>query len=140
MTEERRFALLIACNDYSDPDFKQLKAPKQDANALAELLKDRSIGDFEEVKVLEDQSYYGINEEIYAFFNDRKVDDVALLYFAGHGIKGEDSELYFAAVNTKRKLLAPTAISSTSINKAMLNSRSRRQVLLLDCCNSGDKD
>jgi hypothetical protein len=35
MADERRFALLIACNEYDDPDFKRLKAPQQDAQTLA---------------------------------------------------------------------------------------------------------
>ena len=137
MIDEKRFALLIACNEYNDPDFKRLKAPQHDAQVLADVLKDPSIGGFQEARIVSNQPYYTIYEEIYKFFNDRRLDDLSLLYFAGQGMKGEDSELYFAVVNTTRKLLAATAISSTSVNKAMLNSRSKRQVLLLDCCNSG---
>jgi uncharacterized protein YjbI with pentapeptide repeats len=75
--------------------------------------------------------------EIASFFNERKLDELSVLYFAGHGIKGDDSELYLAAVDTKRKSLVATATSAYFVNKVMLNCRSKRQVLILDCCNSG---
>jgi uncharacterized caspase-like protein len=122
MTDERRFALVIACDQYNDPKLKRLKAPQQDAKELEAVLKDPSIGDFEDVKVVLNQPYHKINEEIFSFFNDRKLDDLALLYFAGHGIKGEDSELYFAGIDTRPELLTATAISSNSVNKASLTA------------------
>ena len=60
-----------------------------------------------------------------------------LLYFSCHGIKDEDGQLYFAATNTRRKLLDATAISAHFENRVMFRSRSRKQLLLLDCCYSG---
>ena len=46
-------------------------------------------------------------------------------------------KLYFATSNTNRKLLDATAISANFVNRMMFKSRSRRQLLLLDCCYSG---
>ncbi len=133
---QRRFALIIANNDYQDPDFQKLIAPAQDAKALASVLKDPAIGDFE-VKALLNEPSYKVNEEIEAFFSDRKPDDLLLLYFSCHGIKDQNGHLYFATINTRRKLLGSTAVSANFVNNIMLHSRSKRQVLLLDCCYSG---
>ena len=64
---QRRFALIIANNEYHDADFQKLIAPAQDAKALASVLKDPAIGDFE-VKVILNEPSYKVNEEIEAFF------------------------------------------------------------------------
>jgi uncharacterized caspase-like protein len=60
-----------------------------------------------------------------------------LLYVSCHGIKDLNGILYFATSDTNRKLLRATAISANFVNEVMLESNSRRQVLLLDCCFSG---
>jgi hypothetical protein len=133
---ERRLALIIASSQYVDPDLQKLIAPAQDAEALANILKDPTIGDFE-VRTLLDEPSYKVNEEIQAFFSDRGREDLLLLYFSCHGIKDEEGQLYFATSNTSRKLLDATAISANFVNRMMFRSRSRRQLLLLDCCYSG---
>jgi|KBSMisStandDraft_5_1062788.scaffolds.fasta_scaffold43174_3 hypothetical protein len=133
---QRRFALIIANNEYHDADFQKLIAPAQDAKALASVLKDPEIGDFE-VKVILNEPSYKVNEEIESFFSDRKPGDLILLYFSCHGIKDENGHLYFATINTRRKLLGSTAVSANFVNSIMLHSRPKRQVLLLDCCYSG---
>ena len=136
MAPERRFALIVANSQYVDPDLQKLIAPAQDAEALANVLQDANIGGFE-VKTLLDEPSYKVNEEIQAFFSDRGRDDLLLLYFSCHGIKDEEGQLYFATSNTSRKLLDATAISANFVNRMMFRSRSRRQILLLDCCYSG---
>jgi hypothetical protein len=133
---EKRFALIIASSQYADPDLQKLIAPAQDAEALANILKDPNIGSFD-VKTLLDEPSYKVNEEIQAFFSDRGREDLLLLYFSCHGIKDEEGQLYFATSNTSRKLLDATAISANFVNRMMFRSRSRRQLLLLDCCYSG---
>jgi formylglycine-generating enzyme required for sulfatase activity len=133
---EKRFALIIASYQYQDTDLRQLVAPAQDAEALARVLKDPTIGGFE-VQTLLNEPSYKVNQEIEAFFADRRRDDLLLLYFSGHGIKDEEGRLYFATTNTRRKLLRTTAVPATLVNDVMQYSRSRRQVLLLDCCYSG---
>ncbi len=133
---EKRVALIIASYQYEDADLRQLVAPAQDAEALARVLADPAIGDFE-VQTLLNEPSYEVNQAIEAFFADRKRDDLLLLYFSGHGIKDEEGRLYFATTDTRRKLLRATAIPATLVNDVMRYSRSRRQVLLLDCCYSG---
>jgi hypothetical protein len=133
---ENRFALIIACDSYRDRSLRQLVAPAQDAQALAEVLANPSIGAFE-VKTLLNESSEIVRREIELFFSNRKRDDLLLLYFSCHGIKDQDGKLYFSATDTDRILLRSTAIASNFVNEVMLTSRSRRQLLLLDCCYSG---
>jgi hypothetical protein len=133
---ERRFALIVASYQYADSDLQKLVAPAQDAQALASVLKDRTIGGFD-VKILLNEPSYKVNEEIETFFNERQRGDLLVVYFSCHGIKDEDGQLYFATTNTRRKLLGSTAVSANFVNNMMMRSRSRRQPLLLDCCYSG---
>jgi len=136
MVSERRFALIIATDEYKDTDLIKLITPGQDAGALAKVLKNRDIGHFS-VKILHNRSSHKVNEEIVKFFSTHERNDLLLLYISCHGIKDVDGQLYFATVNTRRKLLHATAISSDFINKEMFGSSSRKQILLLDCCYSG---
>lgn len=129
-------ALLVACGTYEDPKFRALRAPSQDAGALAGVLGDPAIGGYT-VSTMVDQPFWAVNEVIEGFFADRKRDDLLVVYFACHGVKDADGRLYFAAANTKFSRLASTGVSSAWVNERMDRSRSRRIVLLLDCCYSG---
>lgn len=133
---EKRVALIIATDTYEDKDLRKLISPAHDAEALAGVLKNPDIGGFE-VKTLLNETSHRIRREIEAFFIDRTRDDLLLLYFSCHGIKDEDGRLYYSTTDTDRKLLRATAIESGFVNDIMQRSRSRRQVLLLDCCYSG---
>lgn len=133
---ERHCALIIASSQYQDSVLRQLVAPAQDAEALAAVLRNPDIGGFE-VQTLINETSYRVSEAIEAFLADRDRDDLLLLYFSGHGIKDADGQLYFATCNTQHKLLRSTAIWANFVNDLMRQSRSRRQVLLLDCCHSG---
>jgi hypothetical protein len=131
-----RFALIIATSDYQDTGLQQLVAPPQDAEALARILSDAAVGDFQ-VDILLNEPSFTTNPKIEAFFNDRKRDDLLLLYFSGHGLKDEEGRLYFATPDTQRKSLRTTTIPSTLVHDVMRYSPSKRQVLILDCCFSG---
>lgn len=133
---DNRFALIIATYQYNDADLCQLISPAHDAEALAQVLRDPTIGSFD-VQTLLNRPSHEVRVKINTFFADRERDDLLLLYFSCHGIKDEEGILYFSTSDTKRKLLPSTAIESNFVNKVMQRSRSRKQVLLLDCCYSG---
>jgi uncharacterized protein with WD repeat len=133
---ERRFALIVASNHYQDAALQQLLAPAQDAEALARVLQNPAIGDFE-VKTLLDKPCHEVRQEIEAFFDDRRRDDLLALYFSCHGIKDANGQLYFATCDTNRKRPRSTAVPAKEVNEMMASCRSRRQVLLLDCCYGG---
>ena len=59
------------------------------------------------------------------------------VYFSGHGLKSDDGELYFAMRNTRRGALRSTSLPSGFVRDVMKDSRSQRQVLMLDCCYGG---
>jgi len=133
---ERRFALIIANDQYDDDSLSELQAPKLDANALANVLGDPESCNFL-VQILVNRRAHRVNQVIESFFDGRNRDDLLLLYFSGHGVKDEDGKLYFATPDTRRNRLRSTAVSAAFINDLMRRTRARTQVLLLDCCFSG---
>lgn len=135
MTESRH-ALIIANDRYTDQGLRKLRAPAQDAAALAGVLHDPRIGDFE-VEVVSNASADTMRRHIQRFFSDRRHDDTLLLHFSCHGLKSESGELYFAASDTEPRLLDATAIPAQFVRGCMARTRAGRTVLFLDCCYGG---
>ena len=136
---ETKSALIIANYQYQDPELRQLVTPAQDAESLARVLSNPAIGGFE-VRTLINEPSHKVSLEIESFCDNRKRDDLLLVYFSGHGIKDADSQLYFATADTQlvqHNVRRSTAVSANFVNQVMSRSRSRRQILLLDCCYSG---
>ena len=131
-----RSALIVASDQYTDPGLRRLRAPASDARALAAVLRDPGIGDFE-VRTLLNEPAHEVNLAVEEFFADRRPGDLLLVHFSGHGVKDEDGELYFAAANTVLGRLGATAVAAEFVSRRMNRSRSRRVVLLLDCCYAG---
>jgi hypothetical protein len=134
--ETGRYALILASSEFDDATLRRLTAPPQDAEDLRQVLSDPEIGGFE-VTTYTNAASSTLSESIEAFFDGRRRDDMLLLYYSGHGIKDLEGRLHFAARNTRSDRLRSTAIPASFIHDVMANSRSRRQVLVLDCCHSG---
>lgn len=132
-----RLALIIGNTRYSDKHFLPLTTPAQDARDLAELLRDPGIGGFDEVTTLLDESNETVRRAIARFFSSRDREDLLLLYFSGHGVRSAQGELYLAQRDTEIDLLSATGVPANYITKSMDESRSRSQILILDCCFSG---
>lgn len=134
----RKLALVIGNTQYADPQLSRLVSPESDVLALADLLGSDQLGQFDDVTRLINVTSSDATREIERFFKlDKYPDDLLLFYFSGHGVLDDTSELYFACSDTDMELLDSTAVSRTYLRKAMDRSRSRRQVIILDCCNSG---
>jgi hypothetical protein len=133
---ERRRALIIAVDEYDHPGLRQLSSPAADAQALGAVLGDPRIGDFE-VSVVRNQPAHEIQSHLEDLFLDAKADDVLLVHFSGHGLKGEAGDLFFAARNTRPNRLASTAVPADFVQRCIRTSPSRSIVLLLDCCYGG---
>lgn len=133
----QKLALIIGNSEYEDTKLAKLTAPNEDVNKLVAVLSDPNIGHFDDVQALVNQPYAIIQREIARFFQRRKLKDLLLLYFSGHGVRNDQGDLYLAVKDTECDLLSGTAISSHFINGEMDRSRSRSIVLMLDCCYSG---
>ncbi len=132
----RRKALIIANDVYEHEGLKHLRTPGVDADALADILGDARVGDFD-VHVVRNEPTHIIQGHIEDLCADSRADDLLLLHFSCHGLKSESGELFFAARNTLPNRLGSTAISADFVQRCMRASRSRSIVLFLDCCYGG---
>src|SRR5215207_2053638 len=132
-----KYALIIGNNKYNDPKLAQLKTPAADSTALAKVLDDKMIGSFDEVTPLINQTETRIRRAISTFLTNKKPDDLVLLYFSGHGVLDDRGRLYLALKDTQVDLLKATSIPSSFVADEMDSCRSKRQILVLDCCHSG---
>lgn len=133
---ERRRALVVANAHYDDDALERLASPAQDADALGRVLGDPDRCGFEVTTVLDSDSG-AVVEAVEDFLIEVERGDLVLLYFSCHGLKDEHGRLYLASRNTRRDRLRSTAVSAAVVNDLLLGSRSRRKVLLLDCCYGG---
>ncbi|MFN8595247.1 MAG: caspase family protein [Anaerolineae bacterium] len=133
----RKLALIIGNSHYQDPNLAKLVAPTEDVSDLAEVLRHPDIGEFDEVQTLLNSSSEEIRLHIQDFFFDKKPDDLLLFYFSGHGVRDDQGRLYLAVQNTRTSRLLATAIGADFVRDAMNASRSKRLVIVLDCCHSG---
>ena len=137
MKVSEKYALLIGNSEYDTSDLSKLTAPDSDVEGLANVLKDKSIGGFDVTTSLDEPSHE-VSTKIVTLFANKRRDDIVLLYFSGHGVKDDQGRLFLAFPNTKlNEHLDTTAVMTRWIVEKMDKSRSKRQVLLLDCCHSG---
>ena len=132
-----RYALLVGISNYTH--LKPLPSALKDVAALRQVLTNPNIGGFAEsdVVVLMDAEKGTIETAIYNLFANRKTDDLLLFYFSGHGVTDSRNDFYFTSLTTHKDFLPPTAVPSEYVHKAMNQSRSKYQVVILDCCHSG---
>jgi formylglycine-generating enzyme required for sulfatase activity/uncharacterized caspase-like protein len=135
-----KIALLVGVRQY-EPGFSPLPGAAKDVAALRQVLENPQIGGFDSVHELLDPEPSIMQEAIELAFADRTKDDLVLLFFSGHGVKDDQSRLYFATPRTRKndrgELIKSTAVSASVIHDFMSNSRAKRQVVILDCCFSG---
>jgi Caspase domain len=136
VSDGTRCALVVANDKYADKKLRRLRAPSADAEQLAKVLSDAEIGGFN-VNVSMNEPEHVVRRKLSAFFENRGLDDLLVLHLSCHGVKDDDGRLYFATTDTEMDHLEATAIPSEFVNRQMTRSRSRRILLLLDCCYSG---
>ena len=131
-----RFALIVAADTFEDSGLRRLISPQADAQALARVLGDPTVGQFK-VQALVNKRSYEVSRAVEEFFTNRRRNDLLLVYYTGHGLKDDSGQLYFTMPDTDRALLGSTALSARFVNELMSKSRSGTKVLFLDCCHSG---
>ncbi|WP_208346038.1 caspase family protein, partial [Aetokthonos hydrillicola] len=138
-----KYGLLIGASEYQSDKLKPLPGVVQDIKSMQRILQDPNIGGFAGVKLLENSASNAIQLEIERLFIKQcQEDDILLLYFSGHGFRDENGYLYFASHDTEidehSSPYTATAVSARFLQEQCMNrSKSKRQVLILDCCFSG---
>jgi formylglycine-generating enzyme required for sulfatase activity len=138
-----RLALLIGVSEYG-AGIPALPECVVDVDAMQRVLVHPEMGGFAaaDITVLKNPQRQEMVDAIHQLFSNRKPDDLLLFYFSGHGMMDEDEyKLHLANnstyTNENRRVYAPSAVEAAYIHQRLNYSKSRRLVLILDCCYSG---
>jgi hypothetical protein len=133
-------ALLIGNSIFeADAGLNGLNAPVKDVARLHKALVNPSTGMFDEgsVRLVTEATCDRILDELDEFFSSARRDDLALLYYSGHGVLDAHGQLYLCGRNTVSIRLLRTAVGNRRINEFIHDSACQRTVIVLDCCSSG---
>lgn len=130
-TQERRIALVMGNSDYKDYD-KKLKNPVNDATDLSRKLE--SLG-FTVIRAF-DKTQQGMEKAINDFSNQVKNYDVALFYYAGHGMRcnGYNYLIPIDAVLADESDVKYKCVNANSVLDKMEKSNCPMKIVILDAC------
>lgn len=128
-TEDRRVALVIGNSGYVN--VPQLDNPANDAQDLAKTL--RRIG-FEVTEAL-DLDYRGMRLAVRDFSEQAEDADIALLYYAGHGIEIENTN-YLIPVNAELNRAADVEFEAMRLDSLISSLAAPKglKIVLIDAC------
>jgi hypothetical protein len=142
-TSARR-AFVIGINEYSDASLGLLRYAQRDAERLSEVLADPMRGGFTSVDLVTsgDLSARGLVARLTAWSSTLGPDDLALVYFSGHGTRSLDernrSRVYLATTDTKKANPEATSVPLQAMQEFMETLPTTRRVLVIDACFTGD--
>lgn len=128
---EKRIALIIGNSNYHDSD-KSLRNPQNDATDFAAKLE--SLGF--RIILTTDADKRTIKERLEEFGDLAQNCDVALFYYAGHGIQSKGIN-YLIPVDAELKsegYVEDECINANRILEKMEDSRCKSKIIILDAC------
>ncbi|WP_238161714.1 caspase family protein [Micromonospora endolithica] len=134
---QRRRALLLGCDSFTDPSLAQLRSPCRDVEELTRVLRSRDTCGYTVTAEVNADSRQA-QRAIEGFFSSARITDgMNLLYLSCHGVQDNRGRLYFAFTDTERDYLSSTAVSADWVRERINASRSKATLVLVDCCFSG---
>ena len=135
-----KFALLIGVSEYSE-GLRPISSAILDVEAMRRVLEPPDMGAFDQVTVLPNPDKGSMEKAVEDLLANRQQDDLVLLYFSGHGLKDQDAKFFLSTRDTGRdqkgNFSRATALAASKLQEYITDSRSQRQIIILDCCFSG---
>jgi hypothetical protein len=140
----QRWAVIIGVSHYRDKQIPQLQFADRDAQEIREMLVDPQRGGVPSDHVLylanEDATFARIRSALFDFLTKPAPDDLAVVYFAGHGMndrKKRPDNYYLLGYDTDLDNLSSTAIPMWDLQTAFERTLQANVVTLVDACHSG---
>ncbi|MGI4877373.1 MAG: caspase family protein [Janthinobacterium lividum] len=130
VSAETRVALIIANSQYAA--FAKLTNPSADAHLVGAALKKAG---FDKVTVLEDLGLVAMNKALQDFGNEADHADVALVYYAGHGVE-VDHVNYIVPVDVAFAHDRDVDIEAVKLDRmlSVTENAKRLRIVILDAC------
>lgn len=132
----RLFVLGIGVSKYRD-ESHDLRYAASDALRLCEQMKASWPGECQTFTLLDQAADRGSTLSAASFLQQASVDDVALVFLAGHGLVADGAGYVFAAHDTDFANPAATGVRLAEIEALVHSTPARRRIVLLDTCRAG---
>ena len=132
-----RKALIIGISDYTS--LQKLDFCKNDGREVYEVLTSLGYEISHTNKLVGEAKGEKVKDAIYDFFDDKRnnLDDTLVFYYSGHGVPGDDGDMYLASSDTDPDRPYRRGFSFEELRKRMEKTIATRVVVILDCCYSG---
>lgn len=135
------YILAIGVGAYSHPEVNKLKYSAKDANDFVAVMKQQKAKLYADVqvKLLTDATATKDNilDGLEWLQKQTTSRDVAMLFFAGHGIDDNSGTLYLLPVTADPNALRRTCIMKAEIQETVANAAGKI-VVFIDACHSGN--
>jgi uncharacterized caspase-like protein len=138
-----RRAIVIGINQYGGTGFEDLRYARADATELAAVLAEPTYGGFTSVELVVDGdlSALGIVKRLEAWGKTLAPDDLAFVYFSGHGTRWLDernrSRVFLATQGSRKNDPLQNSLPMESMREFVETLPTMRRVLLVDACFTG---
>lgn len=141
--------LVIGAGKFESEDVPPLTYAEVDARSIYEFLadSDRSVVRKDNVHLLTSEpnvdglraTRTGISEAVERYLIRRAVnaDDLAIIYYAGHGDQDDDGQYYWVPVDAKRGSLMGTAFPRRELDALIAKIPAQNRLLIADACHAG---
>ncbi len=131
------YALLIAINEYEQPDIFDLQNPVRDANSLYNVLTSKYLFDPENISLLQNPT----REEIIGSFDKLsytlKDEDNLFVFYAGHGWWDKEANIGYWLPSNANKTSKTRWVRNSTIRDYLKEIKSKHILLVSDACFSG---
>ncbi len=131
-------------SSYRDPQYR-LAFPHKDVQDVGEVFAAMEGGAYRKVHAVtyvDERATVANLKAAKALLAQARVDDTVVVFVAGHGVHSEDAaaDYYFATYETDLARLASTAAKFELIESMLQDIAPRKKLLLMDTCESGERD
>ncbi|MBR9859848.1 hypothetical protein GYB22_03695 [bacterium] len=134
------YVLSIGVSEYQDSRFNLTYAAK-DARDVAETFKESKYYDNINVKVLDNESVTKESIiEVREFLADADINDVVIVFIAGHGLLDDSLDYYYASHDMDFEDPAKRGINYQLIEDLLDKIKPLKKMLFMDTCHSGEVD
>ena len=134
------YVLSIGSGQFIESDFN-LNFAAKDARDVANALKNSKAFDEVHISILDNNNVTRakIENEI-ALLSKADVDDVILVFFAGHGVLDQEFNYYLSCYDMDFSQPSAKGINYDQLENSLGNLKCRNKVVLIDACHSGEVD
>ncbi len=141
-TKPNLYLITIGISEYKNPVYNLEYAAKdaQDLVALFKNGKNKVFGEIHEIQVLNKEATVANVLKLKSQLDNTKVDDVVILFFAGHGVLDSELNYYLATTEIDLDNLPNTALRYDKLEGLFDGIPARKKVIIIDACHSGEVD